>query len=620
MRNNVHEVVAALFIFGGSLVVTGCDAPEDEGSGDDGTSCDEGLVEVDGQCMPAGNESYCGPGTILSEGVCVPIQCEDAMVLEDGACAPAPPRFSFELTEAASAYEELVEHVAEMNADDAYGHLDQFALSKWSTDGFSKEQLEFIFDHGDELSELEFKEADGAGSLSLPDGTPLASRFTRTPTGERFTGPNANSCASCHGAPISNAGGPIMANVMQDPEPFIPAAFNPRQTISMQGGGLIQILAEDMTRELAVLKQQALSNPNTDIALVVSQGRVDFGTLRCESGGTCDYTGVVGVSADLIVRPMGWKGNFPTLRGFSSDAAFGEMGMQSDEILWKLTTEPFSGDTPDFDGDDDGVSHELSVGDVTALTVYLAGQEMPTTVIALADGGLAELSDADRERIEAGRALFEASLADGGFDCASCHVTEFTISSTEFLEPSPRAGGLFEDRDLAGRSVGYTSEAPVVMDLASEIADEPRVVPREDGSAVIRPYTDLKRHFMGDHLADDEKRYFPKDASQFDVTEMPPDADAASRSQSTAIGTGEFLTPELWSVGNTGPWLHDGRALTLREAILLHAQDAPSPTPSEARASRDAFAAASSQEQDQVIAFLLNLVLVDMSEEEEEEE
>ena len=33
------------------------------------------------------------------------------------------------------------------------------------------------------------------------------------------------------------------------------------------------------------------------------------------------------------------------------------------------------------------------------------------------------------------------------------------------------------------------------------------------------------------------------------------------------IAPDEFLTPELWGVGNTGPWLHDGRAATLDEAV-----------------------------------------------------
>lgn len=57
-------------------------------------------------------------------------------------------------------------------------------------------------------------------------------------------------------------------------------------------------------------------------------------------------------------------------------------------------------------------------------------------------------------------------------------------------------------------------------------------------------FTDLKRHDRGVELAE-----------QIDET-----------------GTGKsmFLTEALWGVGSTAPYLHDGRATTLTEAILCH--------------------------------------------------
>ena len=38
------------------------------------------------------------------------------------------------------------------------------------------------------------------------------------------------------------------------------------------------------------------------------------------------------------------------------------------------------------------------------------------------------------------------------------------------------------------------------------------------------------------------------------------------------VGTGKsvFLTENLWGVGSTPPYMHDGRATTLTEAILAH--------------------------------------------------
>ena len=90
---------------------------------------------------------------------------------------------------------------------------------------------------------------------------------------------------------------------------------------------------------------------------------------------------------------------------------------------------------------------------------------------------------------------------------------------------------------------------------------------------------------------------------------MTIDADEASKnSLSTLIRKDEFLTPELWEVGSTGPWLHDGRATTLKEAIEFHG--------GEAAEHAKAFAFLAKPEQDAVIAFLLNLIYIDKEEDE----
>jgi CxxC motif-containing protein (DUF1111 family) len=69
------------------------------------------------------------------------------------------------------------------------------------------------------------------------------------------------------------------------------------------------------------------------------------------------------------------------------------------------------------------------------------------------------------------------------------------------------------------------------------------------------------------------------------------------------IGTGVSMwkTRELWGTGNTGPWLHDGRATTLTEAILLHG--------GESKTTRDRFASLGTNEQNDIVNFLKNLIL-----------
>jgi CxxC motif-containing protein (DUF1111 family) len=99
------------------------------------------------------------------------------------------------------------------------------------------------------------------------------------------------------------------------------------------------------------------------------------------------------------------------------------------------------------------------------------------------------------------------------------------------------------------------------------------------GRALVELYGDLRRHRMGSGLAEgiDE------------------------------VGTGPqtFLTENLWGVGSTAPYMHDGRATTLTEAILEHG--------GEATATRDAFVGLPTEHQKDLIAFLDNLVLFKMA-------
>src|SRR5262249_33482001 len=68
------------------------------------------------------------------------------------------------------------------------------------------------------------------------------------------------------------------------------------------------------------------------------------------------------------------------------------------------------------------------------------------------------------------------------------------------------------------------------------------------GAAIIRNFSDLRRHFMGTNLAEQ--------------------IDDCGNCQ--ANGAGTWITRSLWGVGSTAPYMHDGRATTLMSAILEH--------------------------------------------------
>ena len=79
--------------------------------------------------------------------------------------------------------------------------------------------------------------------------------------------------------------------------------------------------------------------------------------------------------------------------------------------------------------------------------------------------------------------------------------------------------------------------------------------------------------------------------------DMGPDlADGIVMKQATGR---DFRTQPLWGIGAEGPYLHDGRADTLDQAVRMHG--------GEASASRDAYVAMSAQQQGLVQAFLMSL-------------
>lgn len=98
-------------------------------------------------------------------------------------------------------------------------------------------------------------------------------------------------------------------------------------------------------------------------------------------------------------------------------------------------------------------------------------------------------------------------------------------------------------------------------------------------SQTIHPYTDLLLHDLGPGLSDN----------------LP---------EGNATGA-EWRTPPLWGIGLTSgvsggeAYLHDGRARTLKEAILWHG--------GEAESAKQAFQSLSPADQDALIAFLKSL-------------
>lgn len=184
------------------------------------------------------------------------------------------------LNEEDSAYEELVEGIDEMDANDGRNHLDQRAITRWAAADAMEDKLQFLFDHGDELTELQFTAADGIGSLIT------FARFSRRPTEGLFTGPNASSCGSCHDQPLGNGAGLNVANVLQDPEPTVEEGkFNVRNTRNMNGDAWLQLAGVEMTIDLQTQRQALMDEAGAAggrrVATPLESKGVSFGRLEC---------------------------------------------------------------------------------------------------------------------------------------------------------------------------------------------------------------------------------------------------------------------------------------------------------------------------------------------------
>jgi len=395
----------------------------------------------------------------------------------------------------------------------------------------------------------QFRKADGFGEALNPTNTTApGGRPTLQGNGTflRVNGMDAQSCLDCH-AVLSNDAMPFVPGVggsggISDSAMFMPrtidvadaagnnfAAFDGRliNPPALYGAGGVQLVAKEMTAMLQRLKNEAIENPGKRIRLRVKG--VDFGSIRADRSGTLNIQDVKGIDEDLVVRPFGRKGEFTSVREFNLGALMFHMGMQPVEVV---------GEGIDADGDD--IVNEVTIGEVSALEIFVSTQETPR-----------QLPIRSTER--AGRRTFRQ------IGCARCHRPTLRADSSTLRYSYP------EVADDPMQNVFFSVD----------LADAPAAFALTEGGGLIVPlFSDLKRHDMGDNLAE----------------AFHGASDRQNR---------EFITAKLWGVADTAPYLHDGRALTLNEAIQMH--------DGEARTARNAYAALGDDQKNKLLTFLRTL-------------
>jgi len=428
-----------------------------------------------------------------------------------------------------------------------------------------------INDHGKALFVARFNRCDGSGRPETTGGGDKRAVPTFSEEGEalsdgqieklRTSAPDSDACAGCHAQPEAGGAGDFVANVFVLAQALDPVTLsvsssrsNSRNTLGMHGSGPIEMLTREMTVDL----QAAAAGLADGIHTISSKG-VDF---EVEVSGGVVVATDGGVDADLVVKPFHQAGKVTSLREFSTNAMNHHHGMQAEE---RFDLNPAKGFDPDYDAD--GMERELTLGDQTAISIWQAQLDVPQQIMPL--------KKADRDQVKQGEQVFD------DIGCTSCHVPEMTLSGRDFVEPNP-----FNPPGTCNNEAGVYEDLcpPVSFDMTKKAGLEKG----PNGTAIVRAYTDLKRH----SLCDNDINFFCNEQlaqGRADAIDGTP-------------GTEFFLTRKLWDVGNTAPYGHRGDVSTITEAILFHG--------GEGRASRDAFAASSAADQKAVVTFLKTLQVV----------
>ena len=374
----------------------------------------------------------------------------------------------------------------------------------------------------------------------------------------------ADSCAACHGRPRGGAGSG--GDVATRPDS--------RDAPHLFGLGLKEMLADEITTDLRAIRAQAMASArqtNKSITQELMAKGIRYGRITALGDGTVDTNNVVGVDADLRVRPFGAHGGTVSIREFVIGAFQNEMGLQAvdadtmraskgqrvvtpsgmvlDGALDKLDAPPT--DSPTADPDGDGLVNEIPTSIVDHMEQYFLNYFKPGT-------------HKQDEITAVGKFEFER------IGCASCHIPNLTIQRDR------RIGNVETVYDTAkGIFNRLFSTAGTLHGSISDGSAFPPLKP-----ALLQPFvvknifTDFKRHDLGPNFH--ERNY-----------------DGTTQKL--------FMTTPLWGVGSTGPYGHDGRSINLTEVILRHG--------GEAQSARDRFARMNRFEQETILAMLNSLII-----------
>ena len=268
-----------------------------------------------------------------------------------------------------------------------------------------------------------------------------------------------------------------------------------------------------------------------------------------------------------VAEKFGWRGQIPSLSAFVSQACAGELGLTHVSALQPGDPANVAYTPPGLD---------LTAEDVEKLTGFVASLPQPVEAPQPQD---------THDDVFAGESVFNS------IGCVVCHVPDVYPVQDIFSDlllhdmgeklqaPSPAPLGHLKANLLTPKR--YSMHGPITGAAPAYYSGSSPQQGIPAPEVIARP----------------EQPQFPRGARP-----EPAEPTGAARQQTVATWDElqrEWRTPPLWGIADTAPYLHDGRAETLEEAILWHG--------GEAQESRERFARLKPSEKQQLLAFLSSL-------------
>ncbi len=342
------------------------------------------------------------------------------------------------------------------------------------------------------------------------------------------------------------------------------------------GSGGVELLAKEMTKNLHQQLRDASNPPKIGKPIHLNTHGVDFGYVTWKQTGknyskeeiadtvtNCDEMDkkskkMVSLEHFIAISPApklyAWKGSSDygtkaevkntkmaskhsgespgleldtsNLKGVDGDLVIKPFGRKGNNVTTRdfdcgalrfhMGMEPVEIVGKDNDHDGDGVVNEITISELSALAIFNTTSPRPH----------------QDEYKGSGAKVFEET------GCSGCHVPVMKTEGHVLPYQQPeRPQHPFSD-----------SNKYYEVDLVKSSADF-EVDPKNSKGMLVKLFSDLKRYDMGSRLQESLTSEKPKENRT-------------------------FITARLWGVADTAPYMHDGRATTLTEAIEWHGGEA----------------------------------------------